>query len=52
MKPKVFFIRKNKKQKFFLKKKTQKRSFFKIANSQYFLVKISWIGPWVSSRID
>ena len=27
---------------------TQKKSFFKIANSQYFFVKISWIGPWVS----
>ena len=25
-----------------------KRSFFKIANSQYFFVKISWAGPWVS----
>ena len=25
--------------------------FFKIANSQKFFVKISWIGPWVS-RID
>ena len=25
--------------------------FFKIANSQYFFVKIFWIGPWVS-RID
>ena len=41
MKPKVFFIRKNK--TFFF--------FFKIPNSQYFLVKISWIGPWVR-RID
>ena len=26
----------------------KKRSFFKIANSQYFFVKISWSGPWVS----
>jgi hypothetical protein len=26
----------------------KKRSFFKIANSQYFLVKILWSGPWVS----
>ena len=26
----------------------KKRSFFKIANSQYFFVKILWIGPWVS----
>ena len=30
---------------------TQKTMFFKIANSQYFFVKIFWIGPWVS-RID
>ena len=30
---------------------TQKTQFFKIANSQYFFVKISWIGPWIS-RID
>ena len=29
----------------------KKTTFFKIANSQYFFVKISWIGPWVS-RID
>ena len=41
---------------FFSKKKIQngrlkKRSFFKIANSQYFFVKIYWIGPWVS-RIE
>ncbi len=39
-----------------LKKKIQngrlkKRSFSSSANSQYFFVKISWIGPWVS-RID
>ena len=27
---------------------TQKTIFFKIANSQNFFVKISWIGPWVS----
>ena len=26
----------------------KKRSFFKIANSQYFFVKILWSGPWVS----
>jgi hypothetical protein len=25
--------------------------FFKIANSQFVFVKISWIGPWVS-RLD
>ena len=29
----------------------KKRSFSSSANSQYFFVKISWIGPWVS-RID
>jgi len=44
------------KQNIFLKKKNQngplkKTSFFKIANSQYFFVKISWIGPCIS-RID
>ena len=26
----------------------QKSPFFKIANSQFFFLKISWIGPWVS----
>ena len=36
---------------FFLKTKIQngglkKSAFFKIANSQYLFVKISWIGPW------
>ena len=30
---------------------SKKSSFFKIANSQNFFAKISWIGPWVS-RID
>ena len=39
-----FFFWKNKIQNGRLKK----RSFFKIANSQYFFVKISWSGPWVS----
>ena len=39
-----------------IKKKIQngrlkKRSFSSSANSQYFFVKILWIGPWVS-RID
>ena len=29
----------------------KKTEFFNSANSQYFFVKISWIGPWVS-RID
>ena len=28
----------------------KKTDFFKIAKSQYFLVKISWIGPWVSRK--
>ena len=28
---------------------TQKTEFFNFANSQYLFVKISWIGPWVSS---
>ena len=41
---------------FFFEKKIQngrlkKSAFFKIANSQNFFVKISWIGPWVR-RID
>ena len=27
---------------------TQKSGIFKIANSQYCFVKMSWIGPWVS----
>ena len=41
---------------FFLKKKIQngrlkKMTFFKIANSQYFFLKILWIRRWVS-RID
>ena len=44
------------KKKFFLKKKIQngrlkKMTFFKIANSQYFFLKILWIRCWVS-RID
>jgi hypothetical protein len=44
------------KEKFFLKKKFQngrlkKSSFSSSANSQYFFVKILWIGPFVS-RID
>ena len=29
----------------------KKSAFFKIANSKYFFLKISWIGPWVS-RIE
>jgi hypothetical protein len=49
-------MRKKEKKNFFLKKKIQngrlkKSAFFKIANSQNFFVKISWIVPWVS-RID
>ena len=43
-------------QKYFFWKKNQnsrlkKNSFSSSANSQYFFMKISWIGPWVS-RID
>ena len=30
---------------------SKKNKFFKIANSEKKIVKISWIGPWVS-RID
>ena len=30
---------------------TQKNNLFKIADSHYFFVKITWIGPWVS-RMD
>ena len=46
----------SKKKFFFWRKKFKmadfsKWLFFKIANSQNFFVKISWIGPWVS-RID
>ena len=36
---------------FFFEEKIPKWPFFKMANSQNFFVKISWIGPWVS-RID
>ena len=32
-------------------KAKNKMSFSSSANSQYFFIKISWIGPWVS-RID
>ena len=44
------------KQKKIVEKKNQngrlkKTSFSSSANSQYFFMKISWIGPWVS-RID
>jgi hypothetical protein len=46
---------KQKKNIFFDKKiqngRLKKIEFFKIANSQFLFVKISWIGPWVS-RID
>ena len=44
MKQKKFFFEKIK----FKMADLKKRSFFKIANSQYFFVKISWSGPWVS----
>ena len=52
----LFFIPNKEKKKKKIKKKIQngrlkKTMFFKIANSQYFFVKILWIGPWVS-RID
>ena len=52
----LIFMGKKQKKNFFLEKKNQngrlkKSAFFKIANSQNFFVKISWIGPWVS-RID
>ena len=46
------------KKKFSLKKKkklkwpTKKSSFSSSANSQYFSLKISWIGPWVIGLID
>jgi hypothetical protein len=43
--------KKIKNQKKISKWPTQKTEFFKIANSQHFFVKISWIGPWLS-RID
>ena len=43
-KPWLVFMRMKKKK---LKKKNQ-RSFSSSANSQYFFMKISWIGPWVS----
>ena len=50
------FFNKMKQKYFFFEKKIQnghlkKRSFSSSANSQYFFLKISWIGPWVS-RID
>ena len=37
-----------KKKIFFEKKKSKWPTFFKIANSQYFFLKIFWIGRWVS----
>jgi hypothetical protein len=42
-----FFFQKKKNSKWLPKKSL----FFKIANSQKFFAKISWIGPWVC-RID
>ena len=30
----------------------KKTEFFKIANSRYFFLKISWIGPWLVELID
>jgi hypothetical protein len=55
MKAKVIFIGKYKKKKNLkknnLKWPTKKSSFPSSANSQYFLAKISWIGPLVG-KID
>ena len=49
------FLRIRQKKKFLEKKfqngRLKTSAFFKIANSQNFFVKISWISPWVS-RID
>ena len=28
----------------------KKTEFFKIANSQYFFMKILWIGPWIDAK--
>ena len=52
----LVFMEMKQKKKFFLKKKfkmadSKKSSFSNSANSQYFFVKISWIGP-LASRID
>ena len=52
----MFWLGFSKKKFFFLKKKIQngrlkKSTFFKIANSERKILKISWIGPWVS-RIE
>ena len=33
-------------------KKLNKSHFQGFVNSQYFFMKISWIGPWVSGLID
>ena len=51
--PLTDYHRNEAKKEIFLEKKgpkwpTQKTEFFKIANSQYFFVKISWICPWVT----
>ena len=51
----LIFMEKKQKKKIFWKKdqngQLEKTVFFKIANSQYFFVKIVWTGPWIS-RID
>ena len=31
---------------------TKKTEIFNSINSQYFFVKMSWIGPWVHRKID
>ena len=51
-----FSLGKSKKKNFFSKKKIQngrlkKTSFSSSANSQYFFMKISWIGPWISKIV-
>ena len=48
---KLWLIFMGKKQKKIQNGRLKKSAFFKIANSQNFFVKISWIGPWVS-RIE
>ena len=48
-KPRLFSLEINKKQ--IQNGRLKKSSFSSSANSQYFFLKISWIGPWVS-RID
>ena len=49
----MFLLESSKRNFFFEQKKIQngrlkKSAFFKIANSERKILKISWIGPWVS----